>query len=229
MVIVLNFDQKYYKWVPLLLDSYLIHEPEAKIALYTINLDKKQIRTLDEYSNVHLIQNKKMEFNPKIASSWLFQIVCNKCKCILHAIDHFKNEDFFINSDVDLLLIKPFKKLKKQIIDKDLGLVYISKQKILSGFIVINNTNKAIQFIKEYDRESSNSFLEKKKDQPVLAKLYNKNKNKNKFLFLGREYLDHFSKNESIMWSAHKTNHGRKGERFTKYKLKLKEMQNGKN
>lgn len=221
MVLILYFDSGYFKWAPLIIESYNKYEPNIKIAIYGINLTHDQIKTLDSFDNINLIITQQdVKFDPTIASRWLYQIVCNKGKYILNAMNHF-GDDLFIISDVDMILRKPLTELKHQMKNYDIGFIHVNPNKVMSGFIAIRDTPESRSFINEYHTRATNGFMDHSKDQPVLAKLVQERKSSMKFLDLDRKYLDQTSNNKSFIWSAHKSAHGSKDDRYLKYKNTL--------
>jgi len=63
------------------------------------------------------------------------------------------------------------------------------------------------------------------KDQPAMAKTFNKFHGKIEFLLLTRQYLDHLERKNSYVWSAHKSNKlGAKRIRVKKYSKYTKEQ-----
>lgn len=228
MVVILYFDKNYARWAPLLIRSFNIHEPKCKFCLYTYNLSKSKINKLMSFESVNYIKNETMKFDRTKASRWLYQLVCRKGEFILDTMDRFKNSNLFVSMDVDMILVNNLTNLKNAMISNDLGFVRVGKNKILSGFIAINNTSAAKDFIGEYNKRAMTGFLEHKNDQPVLAKIYEERKDKINCLLLDRTYLDHTSDYNAYIWSAHKTSFGSKDSRYKTYVKEIKKMSRNK-
>lgn len=222
MIIMLYFDKGYAHWAPLLMESFSIHEPDCKFTLYTYNLSKEEVAKFEDSKNVLFVKNRFMEFDPKVASRWLYQLVCKKGGFLLDTMDRFPGEDLYVSMDIDMMLVHPLDELKEQMKNHDIGFVWVKDDKVASGFIVASDTRNARRYIKEFHNRATDGFMEHKNDQPTLAKLYNENKDKMNFLLLTRQYIDHFSRDDAFVWSAHKTAFGNKKVKYKKYREFLK-------
>lgn len=222
MIVMLYFDKGYTHWAPLLMESFSIHEPECKFTLYTFNLSKNEVVEFEAYKNVLFVKNRFMGFDPKIASRWLYQLVCRKGGFLLDTMDRFPGEDLYVSMDIDMMLVRPLDELKEQMKTHDVGFVWVKNDKVASGFIAASDTEDARRYIKEFHNRATYGFMEHKNDQPTLAKLYDENKGKMNFLLLTRQYIDHHSSSNAYVWSAHKTAFGNKKVRYKKYKEFLK-------
>ncbi len=229
MIVELHFDTKYFRWVPLLLRSFKLREPDVKFALYTFNLSDDQIIELEKFKNIAFWDKKVEKYDTSIASGWLYQIVCRKGAFILDVMGRFKSENLFISMDVDMVLLRNLNELKKSMADNDVGFFRVGKGKIASGFIAIANTENAKKFMQEYYDIATEGVMCHKKDQPVLAFLYEKYKDKMKFLLLDRRYIDHSigkSISDPYILSAHKTITGTKEIKYGIYKKIVENMEN---
>ena len=218
MKFILYFDEKYYKWAPLLIKSIAKYEKEAGVVIFSFNLTESHIKELTSYSNVIEVTNKKLSFDSNIASHWLYQLVCEKGKFILDTMEKYDNDELFINMDVDMILVNNLEELKSDMKNQDVGFVHVSDAKIMSGFLAANNTKNSRIYFSEFYKRATTGKRCHEKDQPVLAKIYNEMKDKMKFVLLDRRYLDHTSNKDAIIWSAHKTDYGIKNERYELYK-----------
>ena len=226
MIVMLYFDSGYYYWASVLIGSFAVHEPEAKFTLYTFNLSKQQIDELNSFSSVLYVENMVMKFDPKIATKWLYQLVCRKGKFLLDTMNRFENEKLFISMDVDMMLVQELGVLKKKMKNYDVGFVWVNINKIMSGFIAVSNTDNAKKYLEEYYKRAMIGKLKHENDQPTLAKIYEEKKNDMSFLLLSRKYLDSSAGKDAYVWSAHKSVFGPKKERHKKYLKKLKYMEN---
>jgi hypothetical protein len=234
MVIVIFFDNKYFHFVDPLLTSIKIYEPCAKVYAHTFNLSKDQKDELKKHSNIYHIVEEEIEFDPNIADEYhgqlnkgkplRFQLTCRRGEYLLNAMDVFPDEDLFIITDIDTLMINPLNELKSQMLNYDVGLVYVNENKICSGFFVVRPTENGKLYLKSFYDTAMNGRLFLCKDQKSLAKVYEDMKRDIDFLFIDRRYLDHTLSGDSFMWSGHKSRFGNKEERYKKYLEKLKEM-----
>jgi hypothetical protein len=223
MITILYFDEKYFRWAPLLIESFRIHEPEGKFALNTFNLPDQQLDELKSFESIVFVKNEEVFFDPLKATSRLYQLVCRKGGFILETMDRYDDE-LFISMDTDMLLIRELDELKTEMKNSDIGFVHVHSRKVLSGFIAISRTKAARDYIEEYHKRATKGKLCHENDQPILAQIHEKYKNKMKFLHLSRRYLDHLSHDNAFIWSAHKSNFGSKDERYKTYFDKLREM-----
>lgn len=234
MVIVLFFDDKYFHFATPLLESIAIHEPKAKLHIHAFNLRSNQIKILQKVKNFSIIQLEHLEFNPDIADEFnkglnkgkplRFQLTCQRGRYLLDAMDNFSEEKLFIISDVDTLMINPFYELKQDMKKHDVGVVRLSKEKICGGFFAVNNNKNGRLYLKMFHENVMTGRLFVGKDQKTLAKVCEETKHKIKFLSIDRRYLDHTCKNDSFMWSAHKSIYGSKKDKYKTYIKKLTEM-----
>lgn len=221
---MLYFDKGYAHWAPLLMESFNIHEPECKFTLYTYNLSEEEVIKFEASRNVLFVKNRFMKFDKKIASRWLYQLVCRKGGFLLDTMDRYPGEDLYISMDLDMMLIRPLSELKAQMKAHDIGFVWVKDDKVASGFIAVSDTKDARRYIKEFYNRATDGFMEHKKDQPMLAKIYNESKNNMRFLLLTRQYIDHTSTPNAFIWSAHKTKFGNKKVRYKRYTDVLNKM-----
>jgi len=234
MVIVLFFDDKYFHFAKPLFKSISIHEPESHIYAHTFNLTDSQIKELGTYPNISMSVNEGLSFDPEIADEYhkglnkgkplRFQLTCRRGEYLLDAMKEFPEEDLFVISDVDTLMINPLSELKSQMKGNDIGVVRVSETKICSGFFAASRTENAKLYLKRFYDTAMDGRLFLCKDQKTMAKIHEELKEKIKFLYIDRRYLDHTCKEDSYMWSGHKTPFGTKEQKYQKYLRKLKTM-----
>jgi len=218
-MILLYFDNKYAYWAPVLLDSILLHEPDMKVFIQGYNLTKEQEKEIKSFKNVVLLKNDILFFDKNIMDKIEYRIICWKANQFLEAFEKFPDEDLFIIMDVDMVIVKPLTKLKKQMEKHDLGAVWVRKNKIMGGFNAIRRTPIMIEFLKSWSKKMTTGRYTYNKDQPSMAKTFNEFLGKIEFLLLTRQYLDHLEREDSYIWSAHKSKKlGRKRKRVKKYK-----------
>ena len=216
MIIILYFDDKYFKWSAPLLKSLHIHEPEAKVVIFGFNLSEKQLKYLENVESV-------IEVISTAGKIGFWDLVCQKCYFVLEAMKKYPGEDLYIVMDVDTLIINPLDELKRDMVGHDIGLIVVSKTKVPSGFLVFKETAKG--FLSDYHNKVyiKGDLRIKRTEQRVLAKLYRKDK-KLKFLILSRKYIDHTASLDAFIWSAHKRNFGSKETRLKMFRLVSKNM-----
>jgi len=234
MVIVLFFDDKYFHFVQPLISSINLHEPDAKIYVHAFNLSHKQIKQIKNCTNVFFVINENIKFDPKIADEFhsglnkgkplRFQLTCQRGRYLLDAMKALPNEDLFVITDTDTLMVNPLTELKEQMKNHDIGIVRVSESKICSGFFAARRTKKAKNYLKIFYRTAMNGRLFFTKDQQSLAKVYENTKNRMKFLMIDRRYLDNTRNDNSFMWSGHKSRSGTKKFKYQEYKKKLRRM-----
>lgn len=218
---ILYFDHKYYKWAHLMIESIAIHEPSERIFLWTFNLPKELYQHLESYDNV------VGGITTKILKSdiMVFQIICSRGGIVLTAMEKFPDEDFYIITDVDMIMVNPLHEFRSLMPEYDMAVVKAERnEKICGGFIAFRKTKPAINFLKGFNSMCMSGLFYYNKDQPILTKLVVKFKEQMKFLFLSRMYMDQFSRRGAFIWSAHKTEISSKEQRHMDYSIKLKEM-----
>ena len=222
-MILLYFDNKYAYWAPVLLDSILFFEPDMKVFIQGYNLTKDQIKSIKSFKNVVLLKNDKLYFDKSIMDKIEYRVICWKANQFLEAFEKFPDEDLFIIMDIDMILVKPLTQLKKQMIDYDFGAVWVHKNKIMGGFNAIKRNSIMVEFLKSWSNKMTAGRYTYNKDQPTMAKTFNKFLGKIDFLLLSRQYLDASENINSYVWSAHKSKKlGSKKQRFIKYQKYIK-------
>ena len=230
MVFVLYFDNYYFHWAKPLTESIKIHEPKSKIQIYSYNLKEEQIEDLRLYSNVTEVINKSMKYDPHISETYngrkiiRFMMTCRKGEHLLRAMEKYPDEKLFVVMDVDMLLVRPLNDLKKQMRNKDIGLMRVGPGKVMGTFLAAKSTRNGKHFLSDFNKAVMDGILYLCKDQKTLSTIYEGMKNKINFLLLTRQYIDHASTDDSYIWSAHKSKYGSKKERFKVYEDKLKLM-----
>lgn len=226
MVIVLFFDNKYFHFVEPLVKSISIKEPDTKIYAHTFNLSQNQTKEIESYPNVSFVE-EQIKFDYSIADKYdiglnkgkplRFQLTCRRGKYVLDAMKHFSNQKLFVIMDVDTLVIQPLDELKRKMKNHDVGVVWVGKDKIASGFFAVKNTERGIHYLKQFYNVAMNGRLFLCKDQKSMAKVYEDVKNKTNFLLIDRRYLDYACSEDAFVWSGHKSQYGTKDEKCKLY------------
>lgn len=203
-MILLYFDNKYAYWAPVILKSILLHEPNMKVFIQGYNLTEEQEKEIKCFKNVILLKNDELIFNNTMKKIE-YRVICWKANQFLEAFKRFPDEDLFIIMDVDMILVKPLTKLKEQMKNYDLGAVWVHRKKIMGGFNAIKRTPIMVEFLESWSKKMTTGIYTYNKDQPAMAKTFNKFIGKFDFLLLTRQYLDHLEKEDSYVWSAHKS------------------------
>ena len=224
-MIVLYCDNKYLKWLTPLAKSIKKWEPNERILLFAINYDPDGL--IKDNKTIVLFDNNSIRYVSIIADrkELPFHIIEGKAGYLLQAFDEFPKEDLYIMMDIDMLLLKSLKEVKRAVMKYkfDMAAVLANPDKICGGFYIFRRTKLNYKMLTVWNNYlmDGNFFFDK--DQGSLAQLvrtYMFEKGL-KFLPLPRMYLDHFSKKDSIIWSAHKSEFGNKDQR---YKLYMKEV-----
>lgn len=219
---VLYFDSEYFRWAPLLIESIRRQELGEKIYAFGINLSKEQENSFD--SRIYLCDFTLAQKQPLLS----YHIIERKAWYLNTSMGIFAEEQLFIMMDIDMLLLKPLTNLKATILTHkfDMAAVLANPDKICGGFYVFRRSDLVCRMLKEWDEFLMDGDFYFDKDQKSLASLVRKYMFEHglKFLPLPRTYLDHLSRKESIVWSAHKSEFGNKDQRFKLYQKKLKGM-----
>ena len=227
VVVSTYFDNKYYRWAPLLVSSLLINEPDIGIHLNTVNLETWQVEELFKFKNVKRIDAYNIEVNAKISKEFAWQMIERKALFFRKTFKYFPEADIYILMDVDTLVINSLGSLVDQMENYDMAGVQTGPQKIMGGFLVAKNIPVVKDYWKELDEFlMGDGIFYYNKDQPEIFRLYEKYKERIKFLPLSWEYLDIWSRETSdiYVWSAHKTEYGDKNQRYELYKDKVRRM-----
>jgi len=221
---ILYFDHNYYKWAHLMIESIGIHEPKERIFLWTFNLSKELYQYLESYDNVIGGVTTKILKNDMT----VFQIICSRGGIVLDVMEKFPDEDHYIITDVDMIMVNPLHEFKKLMPEYDMAVVKAEMaEKFCGGFIAFRKTKSTIYFLTKFNNMCMSGDFYYNKDQPILTKLVRKFQEQMKFLFLSRMYMDQFSREKAFLWSAHKKEISSKEQRYMEYSIKLKEMKNG--
>ena len=225
---ILFFDDRYFKWVPLLIESITINEPKERICAYGIGLARSQIRELCSYPCVDYIPSVIRETGAILSKlpkrdEKAVRIVQRTASFFLESFYRFPKEKLYMLLDVDSLVANPLTKVKRKMADYDIGMSF-GNRRAKAGFIVVNPTEASIGFIKDWNFLLMEGPCHWHKNQDTLFQLYQEYKNEMKFLKFSVSYRDPSSKNRSHIWAAYKTEHGSKEERHILYEKKLKKM-----
>jgi len=206
-----------------MIESIGIHEPSERIFLWTFNLPKELYRYLENYDNVvGGVTTKILKSNTMV-----FQIICSRGGIVLNVMEKFPDEDVYIITDVDMIMVNPLHEFRKLIPEHDLAVVKAERaEKFCGGFIAFRKTKATINFLTAFNNKCMSSDFYYNKDQPILTKLVRKFQGQMKFLFLNRMYMDQFSREKAFLWSAHKKEISSKEQRYMDYNIKLMEMKN---
>jgi len=222
MTFTIYFNKDYMEWANVLIKSINIIEPTAIIAAHYINIKFEESKKLIEYSNTFVIEH---DIKDIINVQMAWQIIENKAKYLMETIKLFP-DDLHIMIDTDMMLINPIDVLKSQMKDFDMAGIRINKNKIAGGFLAVRPTAMSMNLLRKWSKYLlDDQVYYFNKDQPSLARYCELYIAKGlKWLDVSRQYLDHLEKDDSMIWSAHKTEYGIKKERIKKYKKKLEEM-----
>jgi len=224
-MILIYFDNRYYEYAPVYIESIRINEPKEKIFIQGYNLTSHMVRKLESYENVAAVNNEKLVHNRRKMNAMEHYIINQKARQILEAFDRFPKEDLFIITDVDMLMINPLTELRRDMKTYDVGVVWVSDKKVMGGFVAVTRKKRTREFLESWDRTMRTGRYYYNKDQPALSKTFNKFTEKLDFLLLTRQYLDAASSPDSYIWSSHKVKqHGTKDEKNLEYSNKLKQM-----
>jgi len=229
MLIVLHFDMPYIKWAKIFIRSIEKNEPKAKIYISAINFNNKSIKYFKTLKNV--LEIKQIKLN-KVGSKgfhgqrgiWMAQIISIRSAVFLEVIKKYPDEDLYINTDVDMLMINKLDKLRQNMKNNDIG-ICVNKDKVKGGFVCIKNNKNTRKFIDIWDKTCNGKYIETI-DQIGLSKAYVELKDKFKVYNLGFQYLDPFCDKDSYVWSAHKTLYGKKDNRLELFNYVLNHLQN---
>lgn len=247
----------YFDWSVLYLKSYKkIYGQNEKIWLNTFNLSKNQINKLYSLYDNLIINNTNIDIK-KYAdmldiSVKLFAELHEEVKngkrgnlnrhiMNLFAVDLriekiyetiFKNtdEEYFLQTDIDLLFRKPF--LFETLEEYDIAIKLNPHRnreccKMNIGFIWMKNNKKIHKLIKDWYYELKSVPWEKRnvKDynkelwgQYSFYKAFEKNKKNLKVYNISSNYLDNNFTNDSLIWSANKRIRGSKKETYKIFK-----------
>jgi hypothetical protein len=213
VIFSLYFDKNYLHWAELLIQSINLCEPDAQIIAYTVNM-------APEISGQNVMV-EPVTINPEngIELSWM--IIEHKASFFKNSMEKFPGY-LHVMLDSDMMVIKSLDSLKREMMGMDMGGIVVHDKKIAGGFLAANTTPIAEKFVAETSERllDSNYFYDK--DQPLLAEMYHKYMGLGmKWFHADRRYLDHLERDESYIWSAHKTQYGVKDVRFEKYKGRI--------
>jgi hypothetical protein len=225
MIVILYFDNGYYKWSGPFLKSLQTHEPKAKVVIFGFNLTEKQETRLENVENVIEVINQELKWDEKKSYLWKFQLTCQKGHFVLETMKKYPGEDLYVIMDIDMLMVNPLDEMKESMRKYDVGLITIGETKVAGGFLVFKE--RATNFVTDFHRQTYTGKLYQSKDQKTLAKLYKRYENQLEFLNLSRKYIDHTFKLNSFIWSAHKQNFGVKDTRLKLFSYVSKSMAAG--
>lgn len=232
MLIVLHFDMPYIKWAKIFIKSIEKIEPEAKIYISAINFNNKSLRYFNKLKNV--IKVKRININIINSENhkgkrgkWMTQIISIRSAIFLEVIKKYPNEDLYITTDVDMLMVNNLKNLRQNMKNSDVG-IYIKKDKVMAGFVCIKNIESGIKFVKLWDKVCDGRYIETI-DQIGLHKSYIELKDKIKIYNIGIQYLDPFCDENSFLWSAHKSSTGPKDLKFDIFNTFIRSIKKNKN
>ena len=224
-MILIYFDNKYYEYAPLYIKSIGVNEPNERVFVQGYNLDKEMMEELESLKNVAAVNNRKIVFNQRRMGRLEYFIINQKAKQLLEAFDRFPDENLFIITDVDMLMVNPLIKMRESMKSYDIGVVWVNDKKIMGGFVAVRRSKRTRKFLESWDKIMSDGKYFYNKDQPALSQTFNDYRGKLDFLLLSRRYLDQASSSDSCIWSAHKVKmYGSKQKKKEQYRNKLQEM-----
>lgn len=229
---VLYFDQRYYKWAVPMIESIGIHEPTERVFVHCFDVQKPMFYHLLGLKNVVDGVNVELNYNPENCPKPEYMMICSRAGIVLTVIAKYPKEDFYVITDVDMLMIQSLKHFRKKISHYDVAVVKAeSHQKICGGFIASRNTPAAMDFWMKFNYVTMHGNFYYNKDQPLLTQcVYGLSKSGLlNVLFLDRKYMDQFSRESSFIWSAHKKELSTKDERYLQYLRRLEKMRRGAN
>ncbi len=224
---ILYFDEKYFEWSPMLIESIMISEPEERICIYGIELPERQIERIRSYSCVEYIpcvlqETEFVRFKKSIGER-PSRIIQKMAYFILNAFCRFPEEKLYMVLNVDSLVVNPLAEIKQKMVNYDIG-VSLGGGQVRTGFILMNCADVSKKFVEDWNSLLMDGPCYWGKDQHTLFQLYQKSRDKIRFLEFGGSYRDPSSMQESHIWSAYKTRFGSKAERYLLYEKKLEEM-----
>lgn len=124
VVIIINFDSKYFRFGLTLLRSLELHAKNAVKIAYTVNLTENEITALKSICSNLIIRNMKIRF---LRKNLLRNYMANRKPDVFKmGIESFKNssKNLYIMLDTDLLLRAPIENLTKKIRKNNAALIY---------------------------------------------------------------------------------------------------------
>ena len=124
VVIIINFDSKYFRFGLTLLRSLELHAKNAIKIAYTVNLTDNEITALKSICSNLTIRNTKVRF---LSGNLLRNYMANrKADVFKMGIESFKNasKNFYIMLDTDLLLRAPIENLTKKMRQNNAALIF---------------------------------------------------------------------------------------------------------
>lgn len=233
MIFVLHFDGPYMKWTEIYIRSMLKVDPSLKVYISGINLNKTMVNQLRNFPNVIEVTNKKVVPDKKLIREtgkgvgWMTQIISMRAASFLEVIKKYPKEDFYVTTDVDMLMVQSMDSLKKNMRKKDIGLCVfeehnrrgesLKKDKILAGIVCARNTKPAMEYLEKWKLYSTGKHA-KTIDQRALLKSYKEMKGQMRVYPIPRSYLDPEFEVKSFIWSAHKSKTGTKDVKYSLFK-----------
>lgn len=229
MLLVVYFDIGYFGWAEPFIKSVEKHEPNAQIYIHGYNLKPAHVKTLLEYDNVIEVYEDRVKQSWKRADPHMkrndikfnplrFQITCNKGFVLLNAMKRQPKHDLYIITDIDMVFLKSFEdNLKKEIGNKDVGVVIIHEhERIKGGFIAVKNNKKGKRFIRRFHKLVNVDKFYYQKDQKCLYNAFLEGVTS--FANLSSKYLSPKPKRNTVIWSAHKSRMGDKKDKIKIFK-----------
>jgi len=246
-MIILYFDDRFFKWAQLLIESIGIHEPTEKILVFEYNLPPSQRKKILTFRNTAQLVRIKKETPFKIIerpskrlktpdtttyrkNGARALLMRRKAWYVEEAFKKFPKESLYLVIDTDMLLVKPLTAFKNQMKQNDLAGAFSEgsfldgskKVKIGGGFLAFKPTKMIKALLGEWDAVLKRDWTE---NQISLGEIYQRYEKTIKFLQIDkRKYMDPRSMGDSILWSAHKGKFGKKKERFEVYLTELQKM-----
>jgi hypothetical protein len=239
----------YHRWAVLFLKSWnATNDRTEKIHISTLNLSECQIDELKSlYRNV-IISNENIDYNEicdKLNMSkgqfdicrnnikegfrgqgpnrtvMTFFAVDKRVKSIQDTMNKYKDEEYFIQCDIDLLFRKPIETIN---MDYDAGLRFKLHRerecrKINIGFMFLKNNEKTVKLVDDWI-DVVNSVPLLKRDttdgnkqlwgQYTFYQAYGMNEDNLHCFTISDSYFDNQYNNSSVVWSANRKLNGSK-------------------
>ena len=191
-MIFLFFDRGYYKWAEPYLRSLRIFEPDVKVYIRTFNLLKEEVIELLGYDSVVEVKNTKEELcsdgiNPRAWKgrnrnqtdcTWMIQIIAQRYGFLLEAMKRFPDEKFWVHTDIDLLIVRPFMESFDSLTgDNDVCLFHRRRKPgiIGAGIIAVRNSENGRLYLSYVDEWLKSQKVQVQGcDQKALRKGFNR-------------------------------------------------------
>jgi len=144
-MIITQFDNVFYKWGLLFAQSLYFTNPNEKLYMDAVNLDKNQIKSIRAISPLITIANRQIQFPQGIHVP---TFMANRKVLVFLDILKKKLDDKYILIDTDMLFRKPLSDLYGKLMGVDAAIIFRNgfwdgriweHLKVACGLVVINN------------------------------------------------------------------------------------------